>query len=200
MKRESRAKRQDVFLRVDPESPERILISTNESEAENTVRYRRRTTSFKARRPAEKRRASVPAFYKLNVKPRTTKKNLIQKIGSRLAKLGDELVKRNSARKAGKKASKVAQEAPQTQSETIKQYARELAHIGDYLNALYSTESSSMYSESYQTTLAENCLVLTSILIGLRNNNIVVVNTSDLNTLSSICRVHRAKSFSKARK
>ena len=198
MKKGSRgAKRQDVCLRVDPDSPERILISTHENEAENGVRYRRRTTSFKGRRPTEKRRASLPAFYKLNIKPKATRKNLIQKIGSRLAKIGDELVQRNGI---SCKASKDVVSSCENESKTVKQYARQLADIGDYLNAVYSTESSLVYSENYNTTLAENCLVLTSILIGLKNNNIVVVNASDLNTLSSICRVHRAKSFSRARK
>ena len=195
MKQGSCARRDfDVYMRVDPEFPERIVISTNENEAESGVRYRRRTTSMKRRRPAEKRRASVPAFYKLNVTPtNASRKNLFQKFGSRLAKIGDELVKRNRLYKAGKFGCKC-------EGNTMKQYGRQLADIGDYLNELYSNEQCRLYSESYHATLAENCMVLASILIGLKNNNIVVVNSSDLKTLSSICRVHRAKSMSKARK
>ena len=195
MKRGSRAKRDfDVYLRIDPDFPERIMISTNGNEAENGVRYRRRTTSMKTRRPAEKRRASVPAFYKLNIKPtKTSRKNLIQRIGSRLAKVGDEFVKQKSVYETGKVGCKC-------EAKTMKQYGRQLADVGDYLNALYSNEQALLYSESYHTTLAENCLVLSSILIGLKNNNIVVVNSSDLNVLSSICRVHKANSVSRARK
>jgi hypothetical protein len=199
----SRTERPDIVLRVDPGCPDRVLISRNENEPEKTARTRRRTTSFKGRRPTEKRRASLPAFYKLNVKAKTTKKSLIQKIGSRLSKLGDELVSRNSSHNAGKDhemARKVVETGCRTESETLKQYARQLAHVGDYLNALYSTEFPASHSESYHTTLAENCLLLTSILIGIKNNNIVVINTSDLNTLSSICRAHRAKSVSRSRK
>ena len=203
MSKLSRAKRQEVFLRVHPDSPERIFISTNENEPEKTVRNRRRTTSFRGRRPTEKRRASLPAFYKMSVKPETTKKSLIKKIGSRLAKLGDELVKRNSVHKASKNsemASKVVKNGCQAESEPLKHYARQLAYVGDYLNALYATECSPAHSESYYTALAGDCLVLATILIGLKNNNVVVINTSDLNALSSICRVHRSKSLSRTRK
>ena len=205
MRQGFRCKKQvDVRLQVDPDSPGRILISANENEAEDSLRYRRRTTSFKGRRPAEKRRASLPSFYRMNAKPTTSKpKNTLQKIGSRLAKIGDEFARRNRHYKGTDnscRSNAVARERSEGECETLEQYARQLADIGDYLNALHSNETSLTHSENYYTSLAENCLVLTSILIGLRNNNIVIISTSDLNTLSSICRVHRAKSVSRARK
>lgn len=203
MRRQSREKEQaDVYLRIDPESAERILISTKESlerRPENGVRYRRRTTSLKGRKPVERRRASVPALYRLNIKPKTSRKNLLQKMGSRLAKAGDELLKR-AGTNSNLKVSDICDHGCETELKTLKHYAKHLAEVGDYLNTLYSSERSLLYPESGNTTLVENCLVLTSILVSLKNNNVVVVNTSDLSTLSSLCRVHRAKSLSRAKR
>lgn len=194
MSKAFRARRQEVYLRVSPEFADRILISSNANETESSggIRYRRRTTSFKSRKTAEMRRASVPALYKLNIKQKASRKSLIQKIGSRLAKLGDELVRRNDMYRA----HKFHQNCP----DNIRQYARHLAEIGDCLNALYSSQGSPMYSESDRTSLAENCLALTSILTSLKNNNVVVINSSDICALSSICRLHWVKCMQRVKK
>lgn len=204
MGKDTRAKKTELLLTVDPIFPGKVLLSPSEPKESGVlldkdnvqpIRYRRRTTSFKAKRPSE-RRASLPPLNRYKTKPKSTKKSMLQRIGSRLAKIGDDLLKRGC--KAGRLPKKFSTTLPKSadkQRIDMKEYASRLAEIGDCLNDLYSDDVL-MYAENRYSSLAEKCLFLTSILIGLKNNNVVLVNESDLDILSSFCQIHRVKSIS----
>lgn len=205
MGREVRAKKLELLLTVDPASPGKISLSTREAKEDMSLddvpplRYRRRTTSFKAKRPSEQRRQSLPMFNKYHARPKSTKRSVFQRIGSRLAKVGDDLLKRNCKTRGnlGTRRGSASADVSKPQGEILEHYASQLSEVGDYLNCLYSNETSLIYSESRYAALADNCLFLTTTLIALRNSNVVVINESDLETLSSLCRAHRVKSISR---
>lgn len=197
---EREVKKPKVHLTVD--SPGKISICGSQDEVQPVPRNRRRTTSFKAKRPCEQRRQSLPLSNKYNTKQKSTKKNIFQKVGSRLAKVGDDLL-RTRGRKLGKSTApqqsgvSLDKNCPQQGKADIEHYAAKLAELGDYLESLYANDGARMYSSNRYATLGVNCSLLTTILVALRNDNVVVIRESDLETLSSFCRIHRVKSISR---
>lgn len=202
MERNVHVAKPKLHLTVD--SPGTISVRDSQDEYQQVPKSRRRTTSFKARRPCEQRRHSLPLYNKYNAKPKSTKKNMFQRMGSRLAKVGDDLVK-TRGRRLGKSTAPqqngVSRDknclSQQGEKADIERYAAKLAEIGDYLESLYSSDGSKIYSSNRYATLGANCSLLTTILVALRNQNVVVVRESDLETLSAFCRIHRVKSISR---
>lgn len=189
--------KKDFYLRIDPATNKKIIISTEKCGGQ----YRRRTTSIKSRKMTEKRRASLPAFYKLNIRAsKTSRKTLLQKLGARLAKIGDELVRKARLKPESSLGGSGGDWTNDADAIALKKYGKKLAFIGDYLNTLYLEKNSLTCTGNHCTRMVESCLVLTSILIGLSHNNVIVVSASDIDALSSICSVHRANSMSRKRR